>query len=49
MPEHNSKKDERKAFLFLTVILAPIVSVLLVGGYGFLVWMAQIVGGPPTG
>jgi nitrate reductase NapE len=44
-----SKKDERRAFLFLTVILAPLLSVIVVGGYGFLVWIMQIIGGPPTG
>lgn len=45
----NSKRDERIAFLFLTVILAPLLSVIIVGGYGFLVWIMQIIGGPPTG
>ncbi|MBS1269440.1 MAG: hypothetical protein MAG794_00391 [Gammaproteobacteria bacterium] len=45
----NSKKNERAAFLFLTVILAPILSVIIVGGYGFLIWITQIIVGPPTG
>ena len=49
MQEQARKKDERIAFLFLTVVLAPIISVMVVGGYGFLVWMSQIIGGPPTG
>ena len=44
-----TKRDERVAFLFLTVILAPMLSVLIVGGYGFAVWIAQIITGPPTG
>ena len=35
-------------FLFLTVIIAPLVSILLVGGYGFLIWMVQLVAGPPS-
>ena len=48
MNEANSKHDERRAFLFLTVILAPLLSVIIVGGYGFLVWILQIIGGPPT-
>ena len=42
------KKDERIAFLFLTVILAPLLSVVIVGGYGFIVWISQIIFGPPT-
>ena len=45
----NNKRDERAAFLFLTVILAPVLSVIIVGGYGFLVWITQIIAGPPTG
>lgn len=49
MPEQASKQDERIAFLFLTVVLAPIISVMVVGGFGFLVWMTQLIGGPPTG
>lgn len=44
-----SKKDERTAFIFLAVFLAPIVAVALVGGYGFMIWMSQIILGPPTG
>jgi len=29
------------------VVLAPVMSVVIVGGYGFLVWMYQILAGPP--
>ncbi len=39
---------EWKSFLFITVVLFPILSVALVGGYGFIVWMLQMfVFGPP--
>ncbi|PMH46737.1 trimethylamine N-oxide reductase system protein TorE [Vibrio sp. 10N.286.49.B3] len=39
---------EWKSFLFITVILFPILSVAFVGGYGFLVWALQVfVWGPP--
>ncbi|GAA5648214.1 MULTISPECIES: trimethylamine N-oxide reductase system protein TorE [Vibrio] len=39
---------EWKAFLFITVLLFPILSVAFVGGYGFIVWMLQMfVFGPP--
>jgi periplasmic nitrate reductase NapE len=44
-----SKAEERRAFLLLAVVLAPVLSVAIVGGYGFLVWMYQIVTGPPAG
>ncbi len=43
-----SKKRELKAFLFLTVVLAPLLSVVLVGGYGFTIWMYQLIAGPPS-
>jgi len=43
----NSRKRELFAFLFLTVFLAPAASVAIVGGYGFAVWMFQLVAGPP--
>lgn len=42
------KKRELKAFLFLTVVLAPLLSVVLVGGYGFTIWMYQLIAGPPS-
>ena len=44
----NERKIELRTFLFLTVFLAPILSVMIVGGYGFIIWMVQIVYGPPT-
>lgn len=43
-----TKSEERRVFLFLVVCLAPILAVMLVGGYGFLIWMLQIIFGPPT-
>jgi len=43
-----TRKEELRSFLFLTVVMAPILSVVIVGGYGFLVWMIQLINGPPT-
>jgi nitrate reductase NapE len=43
----NSRRDELLAFLFLAVLIWPLVAVGVVGGYGFLVWMLQLVVGPP--
>ena len=42
-----SKGDELKVFIFLTVFLAPIISIAIIGGYGFCVWMLQLLMGPP--
>lgn len=42
------KRRELVVFLFLTLVLAPVIAVLVVAGYGFLVWMVQIVAGPPS-
>ena len=44
-----TKAEERRAFVLLAVVLFPALSVAVVGGYGFLVWMYQIFAGPPTG
>jgi periplasmic nitrate reductase NapE len=45
-----TKKQEMRAFLFLTVITAPILAVAVVGGYGFSIWIYQLLTGSlPTG
>ena len=41
------KKDEKTSFIFLTVFLAPILAVMIVGGFGFTIWISQIIMGPP--
>ncbi len=43
-----SKSSERNAFILLAVFLAPILMTAAVAGYGFLIWMSQIIFGPPT-
>ena len=52
MADHDSATQSRsrelRGFLFLTVIFAPALAVAIVGGYGFLIWMYQLVQGPPT-
>jgi nitrate reductase NapE len=45
---HNRKRGELCGFFFLTVIFAPALAVAIVGGFGFLIWMYQLVQGPPT-
>lgn len=42
------KRRELLLFLFITVILFPLLSVMIVGGYGFAVWIWQMLfTGPP--
>lgn len=41
------RRNELLAFLVLAFGIWPVVAVGVVGGYGFLIWMFQIVFGPP--
>jgi nitrate reductase NapE len=43
----STAKYERNTFLFLTVFLAPILSIVIVGGFGLMVWLSQMLFGPP--
>lgn len=45
-PNHTDtdKKQELFLFLFLTIILAPIVAVTIIGGYGLFIWLSQMLG-----
>lgn len=47
MDREITKPDERTSFIILAVFLAPIMSVIIVGGFGFLVWIIQLILGPP--
>lgn len=42
-----AKRQELTLFLLLTVVLAPVLSVIIIGSYGLFVWISQIIGGPP--
>jgi len=42
-----SKRRELQLFLFITVVLFPMLAVAVVATYGFLVWMWQLINGPP--
>lgn len=42
-----TRAQELRSFLFLSVVMAPVLAVVLVSGYGFIVWMYQLVAGPP--
>lgn len=43
----STRKEELRSFLFLSVVMVPVLSVLLVASYGFAVWFYQIFAGPP--
>ena len=45
--EEADKETERRSFLFIVVFLAPILAVMIVGGWGFAVWMSQLLLGQP--
>jgi nitrate reductase NapE len=42
-----SRKEELTLFLLIVAVVFPLLAVAVVGGYGFLVWMYQLVAGPP--
>jgi len=46
-PVATTRREELVTFLTLAVIIWPAIAVGVVGGYGFLVWMFQLVYGPP--
>lgn len=46
--DSSTKKRELSVFLFLTLVLAPVLAVIIVASYGFFVWMYQIIMGPPS-
>lgn len=41
------KRHEFRLFVFLIVFLFPILAVAVVGSYGFMIWMSQVLMGPP--
>jgi nitrate reductase NapE len=42
-----SRRRELLTFFILAFAIWPVMAVAVVGGFGFLVWMYQIVFGPP--
>lgn len=46
----STKQEEFRTFLFLAFVMAPMFAIVAVGGYGFAVWMFQLLTGRlPTG
>ena len=46
--DHSTRLTEWSTFLFVTLIVFPGLAVAFVGAYGFIVWMMQLINGPPT-
>jgi nitrate reductase NapE len=44
-----TKWRETVVFLWLTAVAFPLLAVMFVAGYGFVVWMWQMFRGPPSG
>lgn len=45
--DRGARRRELAMFLLLAVFIWPVLSVAVVGGYGFVVWMSQLILGPP--
>ena len=43
-----TKAQELRSFLILSVVMAPALAGIIVAGWGFAVWMYQLVAGPPV-
>jgi nitrate reductase NapE len=43
----STRRAEFVVFLVIAALIWPVVAVGVVGGFGFLVWMSQLVLGPP--
>lgn len=46
-PTTPTRREEALVFLTLAVLIWPVIAVGVVGGFGFLIWMWQLVFGPP--
>ena len=42
-----TRRSELVVFAIIVAVIWPVVTVGVVGGYGFAVWMYQMVAGPP--
>ena len=42
------KTEEFRSWLFLTVVMAPVLAGVVIATYGLAVWIYQMFMGPPT-
>ena len=43
----HTRQEELRSFLALAVFMAPALAVVIVTGWGFVVWIFQMFAGPP--
>lgn len=43
-----SRMEEWRSFLFLSIVMAPVIAGTVIVSYGFAVWVFQMFAGPPT-
>lgn len=41
------KREEWRSFVFLAIVMVPVLTGLLIATYGFMIWASQMVMGPP--
>lgn len=46
-PGSQRKRWELGVFLAVTGVVIPLLTVIVVAGYGFAVWIFQMIAGPP--
>lgn len=44
-PIRAKRGDELTVFVFISVFLFPILSIGLIGFYGLIIWLSQLIGG----
>jgi periplasmic nitrate reductase NapE len=42
-----SRREELFTFALLAILIWPFIAIAVVGGFGFMVWMWQLIAGPP--
>jgi nitrate reductase NapE len=47
MSERSERRREWTVFVLLAFALAPVLAILTVASYGFMVWIYQMIAGPP--
>lgn len=52
VPDHNpdspqafKRREELTVFVFICVFLFPLLSLSLIGAYGLIIWLSQVIGG----
>lgn len=43
----STRTEELRSFVFLAIVMVPVLAVIGIAGYGFLVWVYQMFAGPP--